>query len=218
MEKWFHELQFSSDVMKGFALFFSLMFVLLLTLLGFCLLVLASEHYSVTHHLFEKENSRLACESAVHQIVERHNLSSENPRFFFDPQNWQGGLLLKTFPFNGYSISGNLGSPWSSEAGNRFLFTARKASIVSQQYIEIRQMRVEDFALYSEQPQVLSSPSLFAGSVFVRGGIQLGKPVVRFLGPVYSSAAPVAFASYQHPHSPPIEFPAISSILTPVLF
>jgi hypothetical protein len=218
MEKRIHELQFPSDVMKGFALFFSLMFVLLLTLLGFCLLVLASEHYSITHHLFEKENSRLACESAVEQIVERHNLSSESPRFFFDSQNWQGTLLLRPFSFNGYSMNANLGTPWSSEAPNRFLFTARKGSIVSQQYTEIRQMRLEDFALYSEEPQVSSSSSLFAGSVFVRGGLQLTKPVVRFLGPVYSGVQPAAFASYQHPHSPPLEFPALSSLVTSTIF
>ena len=218
MEKRFHELQFPGDVMKGFALFFSLMFVLLLTLLGFCLLVLASEHYSVTHHLFEKENSRLACESAVQQIVDRHNLSAENPRYLFDSQNWQGNLLLKPFPFNGYVINGNLGASWSSEIGNRFLFTARKGSIVSQQYTEIRQIRLEDFAFYSEEPQVLSLPSLFAGSIFVGSGMQLTQPVVRFLSPCYSSVAPAAFASYRHPHSPPLEFPAISSILTSGVF
>jgi hypothetical protein len=217
VEKRLSELQLPGNVMKGFALFFSLMFVLLLTLLGFCLLLLASQHYAVTHHLLEKENSRLACESAVQEMVSRHNLTAENPRFFFDPQNWSGSSL-HPYLWNSYSVSAELSAPWSATASNSLVFTARKANFASRQSLELRQLRLEDFAFYSEQSQQLALPSLLAGPVFVRGGLQLLQPVVRFLGHVYSPVDPAFFASFKNPHAPPLDFPPTSNSISSEIF
>ncbi len=192
--------------MKGFAIVAALLFLLIMTLFGFSVLLMASGHYSSSRSLFEKENARIACEAAAQWIVMQHNASNTSPPYLFDSRNWNG-TELRSFQWNSHTISGKFEAPWTSTGTNRMTLTARKGPFVAVQTLELRQIRLENFALFSTQPQLLINSSLFDGVVYARGGIELQRPSTRFREFVYAGIQPEYFASLrkrtlQAPHFP----------------
>ncbi len=192
--------------MKGFAIVASLLFLLIMTLFGFSVLLMASGHYSSSRGLFEKENARIVCEAAAHWIVAQHNAANTTPQYLFDSRNWNG-TALRSFQWNSHTISGRFEAPWTSTGINRLTLTARKGPFVATQTLELRQIRLENFALFSTQSQVLPNASLFDGTVFARGTIELQRPFVRFREFVYAGIQPEYFASFRKRTLQEPEFP-----------
>src|SRR3972149_7383649 len=154
----------SDHTMKGFALLLSLLLLLLLTLFGFSLLLMAGSHYASARSLFENENARIACESAAWFLVGAHNSESGGPRFFQNPQSWSGEHM-RPFDWNGYRVTGKLSAPWTAAADNLFTLAARKGTYQAQVQMTLRQRRPENFALFADDVLTLPTASLVDGLV-----------------------------------------------------
>jgi hypothetical protein len=100
---------------RGFALLLSLLLVLILTIFGYWMLLIAEKHYAASRSLYDSENARIISQAEATLLVLQHN--SEEPRFFTDPQRWNG-LQLKPYVRNDYHISGGLAAAWTSIAPN----------------------------------------------------------------------------------------------------
>jgi len=202
--------------MKGFAIVASLLFLLIMTLFGFSVLLMASGHYSSSRGLFEKENARIACEAAAHWIVAQHNAGITTPPYLFDPGNWNG-TALRSFQWNSHTISATFEAPWTSTGINRLTLTARKGTFLASQTLELRQIRLENFAFFSTQPQVLPYASLFDGTVFARSTIELQRPSVRFREFVYAGVQPEYYASFRKRTLQAPEFPNPEQLMPPAI-
>ena len=130
---------------KGFALTVTLLFLLLMTLFGFSVLMLADSYYSSTRNFFEKENARIACNQAIHLMIDRHNLDPAPQRFFTDPEIWQG-ITMTPFVWNDHEIGAFLAKPWSATEPNQLTAVARKGRYSASRLVQNRQRRFEDFA------------------------------------------------------------------------
>ena len=200
--------------MKGFALLISVLFLLLLTLFGFCMLLVASNYYSASHVLLHKENARLACEGATLQMVLRHNSGTDTPRFFFNSSNWNG-TSLQQYNWNGYSVNGSIAAPWSATAPNLFLISTRRGSFVAQQYVQIRQLRFEDFALFADVSQSFVTAPLFDGRVFARDTITLENAAgAVFRDYVHSTVQPEFSATFRKRSLERLQFPSLTSFVS----
>lgn len=198
--------------MKGFALLFSVLFLLLLTLFGLAMLSIAEGYYASTRHLVDDQNARIACEQATRQLIDRHNLEPAGQRFFFDPGAWNG-LELKPFDFSDFTISGSLQDPWTSIAPNVLTISARKGPHVALQEIRVGQRRLENFALYSDADSVLPGESLVDGLVFSREPLNLIEPGVEFREIVQAEVTPEYFASFRKKTQQQLEYPRISELM-----
>lgn len=198
--------------MKGFALLFSILFLLLLTLFGLAMLSMAEGYYASTRHLIDDQNARIACEQAAKQLIDRHNLEAGVPRLFFDPRSWDG-LAITPFAYSDFTISGSLQAPWSSISPNPLTISARKGPHVAQQQFQVGQRRFENFALYSDAGSVLPGESLVDGLVFSREPLNLIEPGVEFREIVQADVAPEYFASFRKRTSQEFEYPRISDLM-----
>ena len=198
--------------MKGFALLLSLLLLLLLTLFGFSLLLMAGSHYASARSLFENENARIACESAAWFLVGAHNSESGGPRFFQNPQSWSGEHM-RPFDWNGYRVTGKLSAPWTAAADNLFTLAARKGTYQAQVQMTLRQRRPENFALFADDVLTLPTASLVDGLVFVRNTLNLLQPDVRFRGFVQADVFPMDFASYRKKTLQTLDYPRLDTLL-----
>ena len=196
---------------KGFALVLSLLLVMILTIFAYWMLLLVQNHYSATKTLFDSDNARTISEAATFHLVRRHN--TEVPRFFTDPQEWNQ-LQMQPFTWNNYAFSGNLEAPWDPVAVNQFTLRARKARSLAEMQLPLRQIRMEDFAFFSDTQQHLAASTLFDGLVFVRSGLTLDGPSL-FRGQVHNEASPSHFATYKRKTSPWIDFPSLDVLFPP---
>lgn len=196
----------------GFAIVLTLLLILILVLFACTVLLLASSYYSSGRNMFEIQNCRLNCESALKRALDRHNAGDEEPRFFFDPANWQGRKLLP-YSWNGYEISGYLSEEWKSSASNIFTFSTRKGPFVSEQQVELRQLRLEDFALYGDALQVLNTASFFDGRLRNSEGLELNTGGVIFRDFVHSVVTPEEYADSRKFTLQQFDYPDLGSIL-----
>ena len=180
----------------GFALAVTLLFLLLLTLFGFSVLMLAGNYYASTRNLFEKENARITCNQAIHLMIDRHNLESAEPRFFQDAAIWQG-IRMTPFTWNDHEITASLEKPWSTAEINRLSAVSRKGPYAAGRMAQVRQRRLEDFAIYVDDALDLRTASLFDGPVFARGGVRLGVTGTSFRNTVQGLVEPREFASFR---------------------
>jgi hypothetical protein len=194
--------------LKGFAIFLSIMLVFIFTVLTFWVLLITQAHYAASRTLFENENARLISETAVESLVLTHNY--QQPRFFFDPQKWDQ-TKLKPYVWNGYSISGSLSAQWSPLLENLLSLRAAKGRYASELQVPIRQLRLEDFALFSDSQQTLSSSTLFEGKVLVRNGLTLDRPSI-FRDIVFNDTLPADNASFRKSYRPNWDFPLLSDL------
>ena len=193
---------------KGFAIFMSLMLVLIFTVFTFWMLLVTQAHYAASRTLFENENARIISETATQNMVLDHN--NQQPRFFVDPQKWNQ-LNLKPYAWNGYSISGSLATQWSPLLVNILNLRAAKGRYASEIQVPVRQIRLEDFALFSDSGQSLSTSTLFEGSVFVRSGLTLNKPSI-FREIVINDVSPAYNALYRKTYRPDWDFPLLPDL------
>ena len=199
---------------KGFALLLSLLLVLMLTIFAYWMLLLAEKHHAATRILYDTENARIIAEAAANRLVLQHNLQA--PGVFTDPANWSG-LQLKPFFLNEYRIAGSLATPWNDTAINLLQLQAEKKRSFARMELPVRQIRLEDFALFSDVAQTLSTSTLFDGMLFVRDGLTLEQPV-RFREAVHNNVSPSYHASYRKPNRIWLDFqpliaPALSGSL-----
>jgi hypothetical protein len=197
--------------MKGFAIGITLLFLFLLTLLGFSILLVAGSYYSSVRNLMENENARILCETAVDEIVDRHNLDSATPRFFFDPSSWQS-LAMKPYKKMGYQISARFSQVWTPLGVNQLTVSARKGPYLAEQRAGISQIHLENFALYSDASPSLPQSSLFDGLVFVRDSMGLQQPAVRFLEITQGNFFPEDYASFKKPTKKVLSYPEINNL------
>ena len=193
---------------KGFAIFLSLMLVLIFTVFTFWMLLVTQAHYSASRTLFENENARIISETAIQNMVLTHN--NQQPRFFLNPQKWDQ-LNLKPYAWNGYSISGSLFAQWSPLLVNLLDLRAVKGRYASEIQVPVRQMRLEDFALFSDSGQSLSTSTLFEGNVFIRNGLTLNMPSI-FREIVINDVSPAYNASYRKTYRPNWDFPLLPDL------
>jgi len=198
--------------MKGFALVLSLLLVLLLTLFAISLLWIASSYYAVPHHLLEIENARLACQSAMQWLVDRHNLETDPVPFFFDQRNWSGSEI-KPFVWNGFQIFAESRAPWDPIGTNLFVVRAIKGEYKAEQSLRIRQRRPENFALFADSPVRLPLSSLIDGLIFVRSSLELQQPT-RFREAVYADIQPLRNASFRKMTFQRLPFPQLKEFLS----
>lgn len=196
----------------GFAIVLTLLLLLVLVLFSFAVLLLASSYYSCTRNMFEIHNCRIHCESALKRALDRHNAGDEEPRFFFDRANWQGRKLVP-YSWNGYRISGELGGDWKGSGANLLSFSARKGPFVAEQRVELRQSRLEDFALYTDGAQALQAAALFDGQF--RGGqpADLAAGGVVFRDLVNGTVTPESNADYRKMSLQQLDYPDLAGIL-----
>ena len=181
---------------KGFALLLSFLLVLILTIFAYWMLLLAEKHYAATRILFDTENARIIADAVATRLVLQHNL--QMPGVFTDPSSWSG-LQLNPFFLNDYRVSGNLAAPWSDTAINLLRLQVEKKRSIAGMELPVRQIRFEDFALFSDAPQTLGTSTLFDGMLFVREGLTLAQPV-RFREAVHNNVSPSFHASYRKPN------------------
>lgn len=198
--------------MRGFALVFSILFLLLLTLFGLAMLSMAEGYYASTRHLIDDQNAQIACEQAARQLIDRHNHESGEPRLLFDPNSWDG-LALKPFDYSDFTISGSLQAHWSCTMPNAFTISARKGPHVARQQFQLGQRRFENFALYSDAGTVLPGESLVDGLVFSREQLNLIEPGVEFREIVQADVVPEYFASYRKKSLQELDYPRISDLM-----
>jgi hypothetical protein len=196
---------------KGFALFLSLMLILILSVFAFWLLMISQAHYAASRTLFESENARIISEAAVQYMVQKHN--HQKPRMFFDPLQWNQ-QQLKEYYWNGYRITGSLSASWSTLQTNLLTLRADKGRYASEIQAGIRQLRLEDFALFSNNRQMLSTSTLFDGLVYTPPELIVQKPV-RFRGLVYNQVSPEFNASYRRKAEADLEFPLLAELFPP---
>ncbi|HJZ12221.1 MAG TPA: hypothetical protein VJ521_08725 [Acidobacteriota bacterium] len=197
--------------MKGFALLVSLLLLLLLTLFGFSLLLMAGSHYGSARSLFENENAKLACESALWSIVTGYNSETEEFRLARPPEKYWSEL--QPFSWNGYTIEMSLSAPWKSGEPNRMNLSARRGQYFAEIVAELRQRRFEDFALFSDAPQTLSTSSVFDGLVYVKGELSLVEPDVQFRNIVQADVFPADFGSYWRKAVSNLDYPGVDQFL-----
>jgi hypothetical protein len=193
---------------EGFALLLTLLLVMILSIFAYWMLLLVQSHYSATKMLFDSDNARTISEAAAFHLVQRHN--TEVPRFFTDPQSWNQ-LQMQPFIWNNYSFTGNLPVPWDPVAINLFTLRAQKARSLAEMELPLRQIRIEDFAFFSDTQQHLATSTLFDGFVFVRSGLTLDGPAL-FRGQVHNEVSPAHLATYKRKTSPRIDFPSLDSL------
>lgn len=194
---------------KGFALILSVLLVMILTIFAYWMLLLVQNHYSATKMLFDSDNARTISEAAAFHLVQTHN--TQVPRFFTDPQNWNQ-LQMQSFTWNDYSFTGNLPVPWDPGGINLFTLRAQKARSLAEMQLPLRQIRIEDFAFFSNTQQHLATSTLFDGFVFVRSGLTVDGPAL-FREQVHNEVSPSHLATYKRRTSPRIDFPSFDSLL-----
>src|SRR5687767_5001857 len=122
---------------SGFAILLSLLLVLILTIFGYWMLLLAETHYAATKQLYDSENARTISVAASTRLLVLHN--SQQPRFFSDPLTWNG-LQLKPFEFQQYRITGNLAAPWDPIGINLLNLQVRKGRSFASRELPLRQL------------------------------------------------------------------------------
>ena len=199
--------------MKGFALGITLIFIFLFTLLGFAILMIAGNYYSSVRNLMDDENGQVLCDSAIGEMVDRHNLDSTATPFFFDPALWQKNTL-KSYDRMGFTISAKFGGAWSPISVNQLTTSARRGNHLAEQTAGISQIRMENFALYTDGSFILPLSSLFDGLVFVRNGMELLQPDVRFLEITQGNFFPSGNAAFQRKTFHTFAYPELGTMLT----
>ncbi len=202
---------------NGFALVLSLMFLLVLTLFALILLLISASYYASAHNLFENENARIACEQVTRLMVDTHNFDPGVPRFFYDPLHWQGKQLVP-YVWNGFTVTGQLKSPWNLSAVNDIQVNVSKGRYNSSLNCNIDQIRLEDFALYLNAVQSLPAASLIDGRVFVANGLNLQNPIVRFRDFVEGNVSPTPNASFRKTTEQTIAYPTLTTLCNPAQF
>ena len=187
---------------KGFALGLTLLLLLILAILGFSLLLIAGSYYSSSHNLFESQNARLTCETAVKQMVDLYN---QNP----------GVVQFSKFQFNGYVITPELKATWNPSASNTVEIEAQKGSFIAKEQVLLRQRRLEDFALYTDGEQTFAGSSLYDGLLYCGGSLQIGS-LVRFRDFVQCDVAPDWNASYRKKTMQTFPYAIVDSYTVPV--
>jgi hypothetical protein len=196
---------------QGFALAFALLILLLLTLFGLSFLLIAGSYHSSTKNLFENENARLACEQTCRMMIDRHNLETSDPRFFFDPHFWIQRKLVP-LSWNGYEVNAEFNETWKPADSNQLKVLVKRSKFESLQQVDVRQIRAEDFALYSEAPIDLQQGSLFHGRVLVRNGLHASQPV-RFRDLVQGDVVPETNASFRIRSEQVLNYPRMNEYL-----
>jgi hypothetical protein len=196
---------------NGFALVLSLMFLLILTLLALILLLISGSYYASARNYFENENARIACEQSSKLMIDTHNLSSEIPRFFHDPDRWQGQNLVP-FNWNEYEVKAALSAPWNTIGTNLLRIDVKKGRFNSSLDLNVSQIRLEDFALFLNSAQTLERASFIDGRVFSQDGLTLPMPTVRFRDFVHGGVTPEANASFRKKTDQIISYPDITSL------
>jgi hypothetical protein len=196
---------------KGFALFVSLMLVLMLSVFACWMMLVSQAHYAASRALFENENARIVSDAAAQSMVQTHNRLQ--PGFFFDPSRWSQ-LQLKPYSWNGYTISGSLAAQWNPQQVNLLTLRADKGRYASEIQVPLRQLRLEDFAFFSDSRQIVSTSTLFDGAVFVRSLLGLNRPA-RFRELVYNEVSPQYNASYRRKTGAFLDFPPLQQLFPP---
>jgi hypothetical protein len=194
--------------MKGFALFLSLMLILILSVFACCLLLVTQSHYAASRALFESDNARIVSDAALHYMLQLHN--HQQPRFFQDPQRWNQ-LRLQPFFWNGYRITGTLANSWNPLANNLLTLRADKGRYASEISAQLRQLRLEDFALFSDGPQSLPGSTLFEGKVYSASSLALNDHC-RFRDLVFNPVSPDFYASYRRKSDAYLDFATIKEL------
>lgn len=197
---------------KGFALAMTLLFLLLLTLFGFSLLLIAGNYYASTRNLFEKENARIVCDQAVRVMIDRHNLDPATPRFFFDTRIWQQKQMAP-FSLIQHDITASFTKLWSPTEANTLTTSARRGPYAATRRLQVRQRRLEDFALYLDGSQELGNDSLFDGPVFLRESLTLDVPGVVFRRTVQGLIQPPENATFRRKNLQVFPYPEAASFL-----
>lgn len=195
--------------MKGFALVFTILFLLLLTVFSLMILSMAGDYYASTTYLFENQNARISCEQAGRALIDRHNLAD---RVFFDSSQWPNRSLLP-FPYNGFQISASLKTAWKHDTPNLVTIAANKGRYHAEEELEIAQSRLEGFALYTDSTALIPGGSLIDGKVFARDSVGITDPLVTFRDVVQGSVEPSQYASFRKQGSPELSYPSLSSLL-----
>src|SRR5262249_38776379 len=213
LARWDKRWRSGGSTMRGFALLLATLFLLVLTLFSLCFLTIATTYYTSARGLFENQNAKLACEESAIQMIDTNNLGPAAPRFFFDPQHWQG-QQLQPFLSNGYFISGALLAPWSGSSPNALRIVAKKGRYRSELRVVVRQKRMERFALYTENGQILPGNTLVAGPVFSRQPIELTSPGISFREIVQGDVQPESYAVFHKKTLHTYEYPLIGDVLS----
>ena len=202
---------------KGFALAVTLLFLLLMTLFGFSVLMLAGNYYASARNFFEKENARIACNQAIRLMIDRHNLDNAPQRFFVDPRIWQG-TRMTPFLWNDHEITASLAKPWSGAEPNELTTASRKGRYAASRLAQIRQRRMEDFALYLDDSAELTGASLFDGPVFTRSGLRLDVPGTRFRATVQGTVEPKEFTTFRKENLQILAYPEAAPFVGATFF
>ncbi len=198
---------------NGFALVLSLMFLLILTLFALILLLISGNYYASARNHFENENARIACEQSSRLMIDTHNLDSETPRFFHDPDRWQGQSLVP-FIWNGYEVKAGLSAPWNTAGINSLRVDVQKGRYHSTLDLNVSQVRLENFALFTNSAQTLQKASFVDGRVFASDGLTLPLPTVRFRDFVHGVVTPEINASFRKKTDQIISYPDLTSLHT----
>ena len=194
-------------IVNGYALFLSLMLILMLSVFAFWLLLMSEAHYAASRALFEGDNARIISDAALQYLVQLHN--HQQPRFFTDPYRWNQ-LQLKPFWWNQYQISGALNASWNASQPNAFTLRADKGRYASELQATVRQLRLEDFALFSNSSQTIATSTLFDGAVYMPS-LTLNKSC-RFRECVFNEVSPSYYASYRRKSTTYLDFSAITDL------
>jgi hypothetical protein len=204
---------FGTTMKNGFALVLSLMFLLILTLFALILLAICGSYYASAKNFHENENARIACEQSARLMVDTHNLESATPRFFHDPSRWQGQNLIP-FSWNEYTVKGYLDTAWNNTAANFLRVDVQKGRYNSSLDLQVTQIRLEEFAVYTNSPQTLNRASLIDGRVFAPNGITLELPIVRFRNFVQGVITPELNATFRRKTDHVFAYPDLIDVRT----
>jgi hypothetical protein len=198
---------------RGFALVLSLFLLLLLTIFGFSLLLLASSYFRSAKNLTDNQKARLVCEQATRYMVDRHNMDPTSPRFFFDPQSWTQGTMVP-FQWQGHEIAATFQPPWNASGPNALQVSASRGRFRAYQTLNIRQRRLEDFALYTNASLQFAVQPLFDGLVYSAGNLDFLTPVARFRELAQAgNISPSGNVSFRRMSLQRLDYPALDQFL-----
>src|SRR5262245_60240180 len=203
--------------MKGFALGITLLFLFLLTLLGFSILLIAGNYYLSVRSLMDDQNARLLCDSTLQEMINRHNLETSSPRFFFDPATWKN-QAIQPYDRAGFRVNAKLNAAWNTTGPNELKISVRKGEHLAEQQVTVEQIRPENFAFYSNGSNLLPFSSLFDGLVYAPEGLELQQPEVRFRDLAQGNFFPEDYASFRKKSSTVFAFHATDSIFSAASF
>jgi hypothetical protein len=165
----------------------------------------------------DDQNARLLCDSTVQEMVNRHNLETTSPRYFFDPASWKS-QAIQPYDRAGFQVNAKLNSAWNPIGPNELKISVRKGEHLAEQQVTLAQIRPENFAFYSNGSNLLPSSSLFDGLVYAPEGLQFQQPEVRFRDLAQGNFFPEDYASFRKKSSTAFAYPAIDGIFSAASF